>query len=477
MSIIHYLKLRKYAILSTIGIIVLYLSFAYDLERTDFIKLLSLWTGSFVLTYTLYRKSKGDFNFLFGTGILFRILFLFAIPNLSQDFYRFVWDGRLLLEGYNPYLYVPDNLIAENGEIIAQAEGIHRGMGALSAGHFTNYPPLNQLCFALAAIFAGKNILGSVIVFRIIIILADIGILFFGKKLLEHLKLPVSNIFWYFLNPFIIVELTGNLHFEGVMLCFMVWSFYLLVKGKWQWSAVTLACSISVKLMPLLFLPLFYQYFVKKQYLIPACPAGKPNPSPQGERSHDGLKKLIGFYVVVGVTTLLLFLPFFDLQFINNYSETVGLWFTNFEFNGSLYYVAREIGYGFRGYNEIQTIGQYTPFIVIFFVLAVAFFRKNKTAIQLITAMLLCLSFYYFVSTTVHPWYLATLLILSIFTKFRFPLVWSLVIILSYLAYGNEGNKENLWIIASEYSIVYGVFFWELFFKKRTSTSSLSLES
>ena len=181
------------------------------------------------------------------------------------------------------------------------------------------------------------------------------------------------------------------------------------------------------------------------------------------------MTKLIGFYAIVIIITLLLFAPFYSSEFINNYSKTVALWFQNFEFNGSLYYIAREIGYLSRGYNEIAIIGTVTPIIVILFVLIITFFRKNKTPVQLITAMLLVLSFYYFTATTVHPWYVATLLILSVFTKYKFPLVWSFVIILSYLAYINlnkADKSENLWVIALEYAFVYGVFIWEVFIKK-----------
>ena len=107
---------------------------------------------------------------------------------------------------------------------------------------------------------------------------------------------------------------------------------------------------------------------------------------------------------------------------------------------------------------------------MIVFVILTAFFKKNKTSIELITAMLFVLSFYYFTATTVHPWYIATLLILSVFTKYKFPLVWSCVIILSYLAYMNinkADKSENLWIIGLEYIIVYSIFIWEVFIKKR----------
>lgn len=86
--------------------------------------------------------------------------------------------------------------------------------------------------------------------------------------------------------------------------------------------------------------------------------------------------------------------------------------------------------------------------------------------------MLLFLSFYFFVATTVHPWYIATILALSVFTRYKFVFVWSFVIVLSYLAYLNADSadkSENLWIIAIEYAIVYGVFVWEVFIKKSRS--------
>jgi hypothetical protein len=76
-------------------------------------------------------------------------------------------------------------------------------------------------------------------------------------------------------------------------------------------------------------------------------------------------------------------------------------------------------------------------------------------------------------ATTVHPWYLSTLLILSIFTKYKFPLVWSFIIILSYLAYANTENKENLLIIGLEYFIVYAFFTWEIISKKGRTKAAL----
>ncbi len=300
---------------------------------------------------------------------------------------------------------------------------------------------------------------------RLLIIFADVGILYFGKKLLAQLKLPIHNIFWYLLNPFIIIELTGNLHFEAVMIFFLIWGLYLLQLGKWRLAAIVFAFSVSVKLIPLIFLPLFFQYFMKKEHTF----------SINTNLSNTVLSRLFRlslFYLIILGTVIILFLPFLSSDFINNYAETVGLWFRNFEFNASLYYLAREYGYTYRGFNEIAVIGKIIPIVVLFFTLLITFLRKNKTQIELITALLFVLTFYYFTATTIHPWYIATPLILSIFTRYKFPLVWSFMIIISYLAYANSNNTENLWIIGLEYAVVYSFFFWEIF-KKRPKNQTL----
>lgn len=450
-----FLKRYQPSLIYVLLTILFYISFAYDINRNDYIKLISLYAALFFLFYKLIKLNAQNFTFLAVLAFSFRFLFLFSIPNLSQDFYRFIWDGRMILEGFNPYLFTPESFIINGITPISQAQELYNGMGILNASHFTNYPPLNQLCFVMAGLFAGKSILGSVIVLRLIIIAADFGTLYFGKKLLKKLNIPVNNLFWFLLNPFIIIELTGNLHFESVMIFFLIWSLYLFQIGKWRYAAFAFACSISIKLIPLIFLPLFFNWFFKG------------NITTNNWRSYFfELKNLFVFYGLILLISIILFIPFYNADFLSNYAQTVALWFQDFEFNASLYYIARSIGYLFTGYNEIGIIGKIIPVIMILFVFYASFFRNNKTLKELITSMLIVLSFYYFMSTTVHPWYIATLLILSIFTNYKFPLVWSFVAILSYLAYANSDNTENLWIIGLEYSIVYGFLIWEVFIKK-----------
>jgi hypothetical protein len=405
---------------------------------------------------------KISFWFLAILGLLFRLIFIGVLPNLSQDFYRFLWDGRLLLEGVNPYLIRPESYIDGSSMIsktvfMDEAQDLVDGMGSLNASHYSNYPPLNQVLFSIAALFAGKSVIGSTIILSLINILADIGILFVGRKILLILGKEPKWIFWYFLNPFIIIELSGNLHFEGVMLFLFVWSLYLLFKRSWVASAIILGLSISVKLIPLLFLPLFIQWFIKK---------GNPI---------KGLLKLGIYYILSLGIFIISFTPFISKEIISHYLGTIGLWFYDFEFNASMYYIIRWIGFKIVGWNIIKTVGIIIPILVFLFVLALSIFRNNKGIDRLVTTMLFAVSFYFLMATTVHPWYIATPLLLSLFTNYRFPIVWSLLVIISYSAYGENGFHENLWLVGIEYIVLILFFFWEITRKNFDKHSFLRL--
>ncbi|MDG1394658.1 MAG: glycosyltransferase 87 family protein, partial [Flavobacteriaceae bacterium] len=282
--------------------ILFYAIWAYDLERFEHAKLLGLYSILFGCYYLILKHPNTKERHLSYLAIGLRLIFLVAIPNLSQDFYRFIWDGRLLLAGLNPYLFTPSGLVYSQPDLFPQMKLLFEGMGALSAGHFSNYPPIHQLPFVIAAMLAKYSILGSVIVLRLILIGADLGILFFGKRLLKKLQLPTKKIYWFLLNPLVIIELTGNLHFEGLMLFFFLMALYFIHSKKWHLAALTMALSIAVKLVPILSLPLFLNKL--------------------------GWKKSIRFYVTIGGGFLLLFLPFLSGDFIKNYSTTIGLWFS-----------------------------------------------------------------------------------------------------------------------------------------------------
>lgn len=446
-AVLTYWKLHKVPILLSVLCVVFYYTFAYHLERTDFTRLAVLYAALFFLCYKLIQFEKWNFKLLLGLGILFRLIFLMAIPNLSQDFYRFIWDGHLVIMGENPYLYLPKEILEKGELIIPQAQLLVEKMESLSASNYSNYPPFNQLLFGICVWLGGQKIVGGLIAMRLLLLGADVGIFYFGRKLLKHLNKSPYLIFWYFLNPLVIIELSGNLHFEGVMLFFLLWAIYLFTINKWMIAAIPVALSISIKLIPLMFLPLFFKTL--------------------------GLKKGLVFNTLVIVGVLITLIPFYDPVFATHYMKTLSLWFSNFEFNASIYNVVKSLGkqLDLKPWELIKTYGRIIPFIVIAWVGILTFFRRNQEPKVLLTSMLMILTVYLFLSSTIHPWYIVSLVLLCLFSEYRFPLVWSAVVILSYSAYANPEFKETMWLLIIEYLTVIGFLVYELF--KRQGIKSL----
>src|SRR5690606_9444468 len=145
---------------------------------------------------------------------------------------------------------------------------------------------------------------------------------------------------------------------------------------------------------------------------------------------------------------------FFDAAIVENLSSSLNLYFRRFEFNASLYYLLREIGTLILGYNPIALIG---PFLALVALLRILFFSwSGRINLSLPERWLFVLTAYLLCATTVHPWYVIPLVVLSVLTRFRFPMIWSALLPLTYLAYGQVPFYENLWVVVLEYGVVVG---------------------
>ena len=414
---------------------ILYIVLGYTVAREQFGLLIGLLAALFTGYAFVIRTRRGRENnyLLFASAILFRLLLLFAMPQLSDDVYRFVWDGRLLAHGYNPYLYLPSQVLHTP---IAAACGLDESLFQLlnSPNYFTVYPPVNQALFGLGAWLSPESLLGNVVWLRLPIVLSEMGSLWLMTKLLRRLGMNPNLALLYGLNPLVILELTGNLHFEAVMIFLALLAVWLLV-DKDQFSARTqslrrglstgaLALAIGTKLLPLLLLPIVVRRL--------------------------GWRSGIGYALLTGLLTAALFAPFASVELARNVFSSINLYFQKFEFNASIYYVLRAIGYWIKGYNAIERIGFWLSVTTTLSILWIAFRWRSGPSIQVIATLTLYFAF----ATTVHPWYVTTLVAASVFTRFRYPLVWSALIPLSYFTYHSQPYQENLWLTAIEYGLV-----------------------
>jgi hypothetical protein len=138
------------------------------------------------------------------------------------------------------------------------------------------------------------------------------------------------------------------------------------------------------------------------------------------------------------------------------------LYFRKFEFNASIYYLLRYIGQQITGYNLIQYLGPILGIATIGFNIYQATKSKTSSLQSFMQYALMVWTAYLLLATTVHPWYVMSILFFSIFTSWKFSLVWSYLIILSYVNYSFPSYYENMWWISIEYTILLGWMGWEM---------------
>ncbi len=437
-----------------------YVLTGYILHRENFVGVASVYLCLFAAYLFLMRRAtKSNFSSFLVIAIVFRFAFLFSFPRLSDDYFRFVWDGIMTNLFHNPYTVLPSTFIRHSGDVNELLEQLYSRMN--SPDYYTIYPPVLQFIFAFAAWLSPHSLLGAVMVLRLSCIAAEIGTLVLLKKLLHHFQLPVTNLLWYALNPLVIIELSGNLHFEAVMIFFLVLAIYLLVIAgseatkqsptiheprldgmtssemkkagmaimpRFIFSAIAFSLSIATKLIPLLFLP----FLIRRL----------------------GWKRSIIYFAVIAAMLALLFLPFIDRELISNFGSSMDLYFQKFEFNASIYYIIRWIGFAVKGYNIIQSAGPWLAASVFISVMVLMVTEKKIIIRNFFSMAQWALTIFLLLSTTVHPWYLTTLVLFTVFTEMKFAIVWSLVVILSYATYQTQLYDENLWLTAAEYAAV-----------------------
>lgn len=403
-----------------------YAALAYATPRTNFNQLLLLYAVVFVAyLYTTNQR----FNLWHGiaAAMFFRLIFLFATPALSNDYFRFVWDGRLLSAGLNPYLYLPEFFTQPEAQ---QVPGITQDLYAQlnSQAYYSVYPPVSQAVFWLAVKLSPQSISGSIVVMRLVLLLAEAGSILLLWRLLRKMALPEKHVLLYALNPLVILELVGNLHFEALMIFFLLLALHQLFYHRLVWSGFAFGLAIGSKLLPLMFLP----FLLRKL----------------------GLRQFILYGTVVLITVVAQFAPLINLEVLQNIFQSLDLYFQKFEFNASVYYVLRWLGFRVTGYNTIAILGPLLSLVTLAVILSMASVKKLGSVRRLAGYMAAALTVYLLLSTTVHPWYLTTLLALTIMSHFRFAVTWSGLAILTYAAYRTPAYREDLLLVTLEYSLV-----------------------
>jgi len=416
--------------------------------QSDFPYIASGFLCCFAIYYFLFKfpLQGKELNLLIGAAILARVILVFTFPNFSDDIYRFIWDGHLINSGLNPFEYLPKDALAQN------VNGLTPQLFELmnSQEYYTIYPPVSQAIFFISTFFS-ENWYFSSVVMKIFMLAFEIGSIVYLIKILALLEQPKKNVLIYALNPLIIIEIMGNLHFEGAMIFFMMAAYYLLLKSKLTLSGILFGLAVCSKLLPLLFLPSLFRRI-------------------SSDTGSTFWKKLITYYFVVGVTILVCFLPLLSETFFLNFANSLDLYFRKFEFNASIYYLLRAIGDQIVGYNLIAWFGPILGILSLSSILGIAFYKQKELLQKWPETLLLTIVVYLLFTTTVHPWYLSLPIVFCCLTSYRFPMIWSGLICLTYLNYSGPEYHEHLWVVTIEYGMLFGMLVYEYYLGKRVFT-------
>ena len=178
-------------------------------------------------------------------AVSLRLLMVLLPPTLSEDVFRYLWDGRVLQAGFNPYELPPEapQLAPLRDELWHDLP--HRDVP-------TVYPPLAEAVFAMAAwmpapVYALKAILATV----------DVGTCVLLLLLARRWQMPQERVLWYAWNPLVTVELAGMGHIDGLGVALVVLTTLLLTLPgrRIGTAAVAAAAAVLTKLVPILAFP------------------------------------------------------------------------------------------------------------------------------------------------------------------------------------------------------------------------------
>ena len=191
------------------------------------------------------RSSNSTLLIAVGFAILFRLSILFAPPYLSDDIYRYVWDGRVQAAGINPYRYIP----AAPELAHLRDDAIYQKINRKDWSR-TIYQPVAQAVFLLTTRISESAtwMKATMVGFELITIWAV-------AQLLTLLGRPRQLLLMYAWHPLVIWEFAGSGHVDAVAICFIALAFLALQKRSNLGTGFSLACATLVKLFPLVLVP------------------------------------------------------------------------------------------------------------------------------------------------------------------------------------------------------------------------------
>ncbi|NNE70050.1 MAG: methyltransferase domain-containing protein [Rhodothermales bacterium] len=307
---------------------------------------------------------------ILAVAVVVRVAWIPVPPILSDDAFRYAWDGQLVTEGGNPYEFVPaDSTLASfhDSEFFGQLN---------SAAFHSVYPPVSQAAFALAWWGGGGDFGGFYRVWKLLLLLLELAGMAWLARMVSREALLL-----YAWHPLVIIAGAGQAHTDVLLMVPLVLAVHFARKQRWNVTAALMAVAAHVKIWPLLVLPAYLR---------------KPRAVATG--------------VAVGIV---LSLPFAAPWVLENVRQSLDLYVRYFEFNAGPYYGLKKLFEVFTGQDWSKQLGPALRWLFFLGVAGVWVRAFRKRAPDPADILFWILGLYLVTATTVHPWYVYPILVLA----------------------------------------------------------------
>lgn len=187
--------------------------------------------------------------------LVFRALLLTTTPTLSDDVYRYVWDGHVITEGQNPYTYSIAAPELDKYEIPARRLANNTDLAS-------PYLPTAHAVFAATSLALPQSPRSL----QLVMTAFDVGTAVLLGLLLRAAGLPQRRIMLYWWNPLVIIEVAHGAHLDAAMVFFSLAAVLTALpnrdaggRARSHWlSPVALALATLTRPIPLLLAPVLW---------------------------------------------------------------------------------------------------------------------------------------------------------------------------------------------------------------------------
>lgn len=419
----------------------------------------ALYASAFVLYVVAVRLIalvdwKGrEFAFLLGCAFLFRFFLLFSTPIQEDDFYRYLWDGKVVASGLNPYGVTPSAVIARDenyhayGAILDAEPAFVAILERVNHPHVsTIYPPVAQGVFALTTLVVPGSLLGL----RVVFLFFDLALIGVILDILRHLHLNRAYVLVYAWSPLVVKETINSAHYDVIPTFFLLLAVASLLRKKRNLAYVSLAVAVLGKLYPLFVLPFFLSRTKKT----------------------DGWSAALGALGIVTSVIVAGYAPFWHAGW-GLWQGTVAFaeqWQTN-----SLLFSLLSAGVGYRWVASLA-MAVVLSFLTFWILCRFAL----EEARPFLWSLLIVLGALFLCSPVGDPWYFVWIVPFLCIFPLRSGIMLSGLLGLYYLSFYFMYQKipETFWwVIWLEYLPCYGLLLWEWRSVRGLHASSSSPES